>query len=117
KYSPRGSTITIQARVLTPNQHLEVRVTDQGIGIPPHELAAIFSKFHRVQNVYLPWASGRPPAGTGLGLAICADIIQSHGGRIWAESQPGAGATFAFTLPIPEQIPVSQLKNPDAHEQ
>ncbi|HZC78756.1 MAG TPA: ATP-binding protein, partial [Ktedonobacterales bacterium] len=96
KYSPRGSTITIQARVLAPNRDLEVRVTDQGIGIPPHELEAIFSKFYRVQNVYLPWASGRPPAGTGLGLAISAAIIQAHGGRIWAESQPGAGATFIF---------------------
>jgi two-component system sensor histidine kinase KdpD len=117
KYSPRGSTITIQARVLAPNRDLEVRVTDQGIGIPPHELDAIFSKFYRVQNVYLPWASGRPPAGTGLGLAISAAIILAHGGRIWAESQPGAGATFIFTLPIPEQTPESQLEHEDAGEQ
>ena len=117
KYSPRGSTITIQAHVLAPNRDLEVRVTDQGIGIPPHELEAIFSKFYRVQNVYLPWASGRPPAGTGLGLAISAAIINEHGGRIWAESQPGAGSTFIFTLPIPEQTPESQLQHADAGEQ
>jgi two-component system sensor histidine kinase KdpD len=117
KYSPRGSTITIQARMLAPNRDLEVRVTDQGIGIPPHELEAIFSKFYRVQNVSLPWASGRPPAGTGLGLAISAAIINEHGGRIWAESQPGAGSTFIFTLPIPEQTPESQLEHVDADEQ
>src|SRR5262249_28958515 len=121
KYSPVGSTITIQARVRTAQQEnpagqadqadreLEVRVTDQGIGIPPHELATIFSKFYRVQHVQLPWTSRRPPAGTGLGLAICAAIIQAHDGRIWAESQPGAGATFIFTLPIPRQAPESQL--------
>jgi two-component system, OmpR family, sensor histidine kinase KdpD len=117
KYSPKGSTIMILARARAPNRDLEVRVTDQGIGIPPHELDAIFSKFYRVQNVYLPWASGRPPAGTGLGLAISAAIINAHGGRIWAESQPGAGATFIFTLPIPEQPPESQLQHADGGEQ
>lgn len=117
KYSPKGSTITIQARVLASNRDLEVRVTDQGIGIPPHELEAIFSKFYRVQNVYLPWASGRPPAGTGLGLAISAAIIRAHGGRIWAESQPGAGSTFIFTLPIPELTPESRLQQMDVGEQ
>ena len=99
--------------MLAPKQELEVRVADQGIGIPPHELEAIFSKFYRVQHVHVPWASGRPPAGTGQGLAICGAIIQAHGGRIWAESRPGAGATFIFTLPISQQMPESLL--PDLH--
>ena len=110
KYSPAGSTIQIKAETLeTPAHEVEVRVTDQGIGIAAHELKAIFDKFYRVQQVRLPWANNRPPSGTGLGLAICAGIIQAHGGRIWAESQPGKGSTFIFTLPIPEVIPPGDL--------
>ena len=110
KYSPAGSTIQIKAETLeTPAREVEVRVTDEGIGIASHELKAIFDKFYRVQQVRLPWANNRPPSGTGLGLAICAGIIQAHGGRIWAESQPGKGSTFIFTLPIPEVIPPGDL--------
>lgn len=104
KYSPAGSVIRIQAQVKAlpeEGKALEVRVSDQGIGIPAAELLAIFDKFYRVQQVRLPWTKTRPPAGTGLGLAICANIIHAHGGCIWAESEPGSGATFLFTLPIP----------------
>ncbi len=104
KYSPAGSVIRVQARVLPAPEaasELEVRVTDLGIGIPEHELQAIFDKFYRVQHVRVPWAK-RPPIGTGLGLAICAGIIRTHGGRIWAESTIGKGSIFVFTLPIPE---------------
>lgn len=104
KYSPAGSEIHIQARTLA-SAELEVRVTDAGIGIPANELDAIFDKFYRVQHVRLPWATERPPIGTGLGLAICRNIIQAHGGRIWAESRPGKGSTFIFTLPIPADGP------------
>ena len=109
KYSPAGSAIHLQAQVKGSPEELEVRVSDQGIGIPPSELAAIFDKFYRVQQVRLPWAKTRPPTGTGLGLAICANIIHAHGGRIWAESQPGQGATFIFTLPIPAGGPEAEI--------
>jgi two-component system sensor histidine kinase KdpD len=110
KYSPSGSTIRIQAEAHgAPPSELEVRVADQGIGIASNELRAIFDKFYRVQQVRLPWANNRPPSGTGLGLAICAAIISAHGGRIWAESQPGKGSTFIFTLPIPETPPPAPL--------
>lgn len=113
KYSPAESPIRVLVRILgAPPTELEVRVVDQGIGIPANELRAIFDKFYRVQHVYLPWASTRPPTGTGLGLAICAGIIREHGGRIWAESQPGKGATFIFTLPIPHDAP-SSVELPD----
>jgi two-component system sensor histidine kinase KdpD len=147
KYSPAGSVIRLQARVRTRHEaeataksrtgsqesqagdqagsqaedaaprELEVRVSDQGIGIPAHELHAIFDKFYRVQHVRLPWAS-RPPIGTGLGLAISAGVIRAHGGRIWAESQLGKGATFIFTLPIPAHAPGSALPDlePEAHQ-
>jgi two-component system sensor histidine kinase KdpD len=101
KYSPSDSAIRVQARVVGSPPELEVRVADHGVGIPPNELRAIFGKFYRVQHVRLPWAQQRPPTGTGLGLAISAGIVEAHGGRIWAESQLGRGATFIFRLPIP----------------
>jgi two-component system, OmpR family, sensor histidine kinase KdpD len=113
KYSPAGSEIRIVARA-RPSAELEVRVQDQGIGIPPNELGAIFDKFYRVQHVQLPWATTRPPVGTGLGLAICAAIIRTHDGHIWAESTPGHGATFIFTLPIPQDRPQGALPELDA---
>lgn len=100
KYSPPDTPITVQARVVGLPEQLEVRVSDQGIGIPANELEAIFGRFYRVERARLPWTAKHPPAGTGLGLAICAGIIQAHGGRIWAESAPDQGATFVFTLPL-----------------
>jgi two-component system sensor histidine kinase KdpD len=108
KYSPAGSAIRITARVLKEPAELEVRVSDQGIGIPANELGNIFDKFYRVQQVRLPWST-RPPAGTGLGLAITANIIRAHEGRIWAESQVGKGTTIVFTLPIPADGPQGRL--------
>ncbi len=116
KYSPAGSVIRVQARVINPPGELEVRISDQGIGIPASELEAIFDKFYRVQSARLPWARMRSPTGTGLGLAICANIIWAHGGRIWAESQAGKGATFLFTLPIPAGGPPSHAGLPSTTE-
>lgn len=117
KYSPPDHPIRIQVRIVPApagQANLEVRVVDKGIGIPAHELNAIFGKFYRVQRTRLPWADTRPPTGTGLGLAICAGIIEVHGGRIWAESQPGGGATFIFTLPVPPDSPRGGLPELDA---
>ena len=110
KYSPPDAPIFVQARCAGMPEMLEVRVTDHGIGIPPHEIEAIFDRFYRLQQP-LPWAKERPPLGTGLGLAICAGIVREHGGRIWAESQPGHGSTFIFTLPLtsPIQQPSSAI--------
>lgn len=110
KYSPANRPVHIIA-ALTDEQprELEVRVRDEGIGIPASELHTIFDKFYRVQHVHLPWATDRPPTGTGLGLAICDNIIRAHGGRIWAESTPGAGSTFIFRLPVPGETPHGAL--------
>jgi two-component system sensor histidine kinase VicK len=107
KYSPANSEIWV--RVTTSERELIVAVSDQGIGIPKRELKAIFNKFYRVKQVKPPWSPSRPVTGAGLGLAICAAIIQEHGGRIWAESEPGKGTTVTFTLPLAGERPVGTL--------
>ena len=74
---------------------IEVSIQDHGIGLPPEALPQLFAKFYRVDNT-----DRRDIKGTGLGLAICRQIIEAHGGHIWAESEGlGEGARFAFTLP------------------
>jgi PAS domain S-box-containing protein len=73
-------------------------VKDNGIGFDPEFAAMIFLPFKRLHSqADLP--------GTGVGLAICRRIVESHGGRIWAESQPGEGASFHFTLPAKGKLP------------
>jgi hypothetical protein len=69
-----------------------VSVRDEGPGIQPEHLTKIFDRFWQLRGI------GRS-RGTGLGLPIAKGIITAHGGRIWAESSPGAGSTFYFTLP------------------
>jgi signal transduction histidine kinase len=74
---------------------LTVFVQDGGIGVPPHELSAIFEKFHQISD-----RDRARPKGTGLGLALCREIIQHLGGEIWCESRLGKGSRFLFTLPV-----------------
>ncbi len=92
KYSPEGGTIVVQGRLDKTN--VLFSVSDEGIGIPPEEWERIFERFHRVENEIT-----RRMRGAGLGLAVCRGIVEAHGGRIWVESQPGAGSIFCFTLP------------------
>ncbi len=92
RYSPAGGTITVSARPSA--EGVEVCVRDQGIGIPADKRDRIFEKFYRVENPQV-----RGVRGSGLGLAICKELVEAHGGRIWVESQEGAGAAFFFTLP------------------
>ena len=77
----------------TEGDNVIVSVTDNGPGIPPEALTRIFERFYKVDR-------SRGQSGTGLGLAIARHIIEGHSGRIWAESEPGHGATFRFTLPV-----------------
>jgi signal transduction histidine kinase len=72
---------------------VKVSIADDGPGIPPGQLETIFDKFTRI-------ALPDMPQGTGLGLAFCRLAIDSHGGRIWAESTLGQGSSFHLTLPI-----------------
>jgi len=73
-------------------------VRDNGAGIRPEDLEAIFEEFRQGRHD----SRGRPP-GSGLGLSITRRIVEVHGGRIWAESQLGQGSTFTFTLPLASQ--------------
>ncbi|MCY4623413.1 MAG: response regulator [Chloroflexi bacterium] len=92
RHSPEGSVIRVSAALA--GAHVEVSVADQGRGIPAEDLPRLFRKFSRRED---PDAAG----DTGLGLAICKGIVQTHGGRIHAESDgPGLGARFLFTLPV-----------------
>ncbi|MBO0994873.1 cell wall metabolism sensor histidine kinase WalK [Bacillus sp. SD088] len=92
KYSPEGGSITSRLKVL--DDHIEVSISDQGIGIPKDNLNKVFERFYRVDR-----ARTRQLGGTGLGLAIAKEIIGVHGGDIWAKSQEGKGTTIIFTLP------------------
>ncbi|MEO6911807.1 MAG: ATP-binding protein, partial [Edaphobacter sp.] len=93
KFSYPGSQIDLTANNLDENEAI-IEVSDQGRGIPADKLEKIFDRFHQVDA-----SDSRALGGTGLGLAICRSIITQHGGRIWATSNPGKGATFHFTLP------------------
>jgi two-component system sensor histidine kinase KdpD len=90
KYSPPGSPITISAAV--ENDKVVTRVRDRGRGIAPGELQRIFEKFYRNQEY-----RNQVP-GAGLGLAIARAVVTAHGGAIWAEGAPGAGASFCVAL-------------------
>ncbi len=93
KYGCAGGNVVIGARGNDKKQ-IELWVRDDGPGIPPEAQPRVFERFYRVDK-----ARSRDAGGTGLGLAIVKHIVQSHGGEVWVESEPGRGATFFFTLP------------------
>jgi len=93
KYSPQGGLVVVRGEVH--EDEVVVSVADQGVGIAPEHLNRLFEKFFRVES-----GLGRHVVGSGLGLPIAHTIVESHGGRIWAESQVGQGSTFYFTLPL-----------------
>jgi signal transduction histidine kinase len=100
KASPPGERITIGCCEEPRSDNgqprmLRLFVSDRGPGIPPDQIRLIFDRFHQVGT-----QGKRRKGGTGLGLAISREITEHHGGRIWAESEPGNGSTFHITLPI-----------------
>ena len=92
KYSPDGGRILISCQIV--DTVVEVRITDNGIGIPPDAKEKIFDRFFRIKHN----RSNTLP-GMGLGLYICAGIVHRHGGDIGVENNPGGGSVFYFTLP------------------
>ena len=91
KFSKNEGAVTVRA--LTGGGELLVQVVDHGIGISEQAMTCLFERFYRGEN-------GSDVGGAGLGLYISKQIIEAHGGRIWAESRVGEGSTFSFTLPF-----------------
>ena len=99
KFSPPQTIIKLSAQPAglnheTGQDEVCILIEDQGRGIPQEKLDMIFERFQQGDA-----SDSRALGGTGLGLAICRRIVQQHGGRIWAESEPGKGSRFLFTLP------------------
>ncbi len=93
KFTPPGGRVTIGAERAA--DYVRFWVRDTGPGIDRHHLPHLFDRF---------WQARRGArAGSGLGLSIARSVVEGHGGQIWAESEPGAGSTFHFTLPVAQE--------------
>ena len=102
KYRKRNEPPKVYVGAQQQGQEWVISIRDNGIGFDPKYANTIFGPFKRLHT-----AEEYP--GTGVGLAICRRIVQSFGGRIWAESQPGEGSTFFFTLPVEAPEPTSKI--------
>ncbi|MBM4027663.1 MAG: HAMP domain-containing histidine kinase [Planctomycetes bacterium] len=92
KYTPNGGTVRLEVK--QDGAAIEVSVADTGIGIPEADLPHVFEEFYRASN-----ARALERDGTGLGLAFAKQVVERHGGRVWARNNPAGGATFGFLLP------------------
>ena len=93
QYTPPGGQIMVSAT--EDDGQVKFTVADTGIGIPQADQPRIFERFYRVDV-----ARSREVGGTGLGLAIARHLVETHGGRIWVESEVGRGSQFHFTVPV-----------------
>lgn len=96
RHTPSGGSVTVTAAMSS--DAVEIAVADTGEGIVPEDLPHIFDRFWRADRSRA--RDGRWSGGAGLGLSIAKSLVEAHGGHIWAESTPGEGATFRFTLPL-----------------
>ncbi len=104
RYNVEHGQVTLGVKKSDKGPYLEVSVKDSGIGIPADQVGKLFEKFFRAENA-VKFAT----EGSGLGLYICKNIVQAHGGQIWAESELNRGTTFYFTIPTdPNLVPVSE---------
>lgn len=92
KFSNRNGEINIKAE--RNSGHVTITVSDNGVGITEEALSGLFNI---TKNSSTPGTSGEK--GTGLGLLLCQELVEKHGGKIWAESNPGNGSQFSFTIP------------------
>lgn len=104
KYTPAGGTISISTRSVSRGDHVTgIVVTDNGPGIPPDKIEAIFQPYYR-----LPETEADAPEGVGLGLAISRELIRQMGGDISVESEPGHGCAFTIRLPVSTEQPAPE---------
>ncbi|MBN2130608.1 MAG: HAMP domain-containing histidine kinase [Sedimentisphaerales bacterium] len=100
KYTPNDGKVDMQVR--EDGAFVQVNITDTGIGVPEGDLTRIFEEFYRADN-----ARAAERDGTGLGLAFAKQVVERHGGRIWAQKNPEGGTRFVFTLPKEPTPPAS----------
>lgn len=93
EYTPPGGQVTVNAKQV--NGQVQVSVYNNGIGVSPEHLPYLFERFYRVDH-----SRTRKTGGRGLGLAIVKQLVEAHGGEVWAQSTQGKDATFFFTLPV-----------------
>ena len=108
KYSPEGGHIDVHV-ARQDDATIRLSVSDHGVGIPPTNLNRIFDEFYQVDE-------GRDSqlGGTGIGLALVKRLVELHGGEVGVESEAGVGATFWFTLPLPQDTgPIHKPSSPD----
>jgi signal transduction histidine kinase len=99
RFVPDGGEVTIAAH--RHNGAVEISVADNGSGISREHLPRLFERFYRADP-----ARARGAGGTGIGLAIARSVVEAHGGRIRAESEPGIGSVFTFDLPVASDAPL-----------
>jgi signal transduction histidine kinase len=95
KFTPADGRIDVSARL--EDGQVEIAVADTGSGIAAADLETIFEEFEQTSD-------GKKAEGTGLGLPLSRKLVELHGGRLWAESTPGEGSAFRFTLPIRQEV-------------
>ncbi len=98
KYSDPETEVLVQAQQT--DKWVTISVVDRGVGISSHDLPHLFERFYRAKGA-------RKTEGLGMGLYISRMLVEAHGGRIWAESTPGRGSRFTFTLPAASRSPVT----------
>jgi two-component system sensor histidine kinase KdpD len=103
RYAPEKARIAVSAEVV--REQLRVTIFNEGSAIPEKDLERLFDKFYRANTA---------PGGTGLGLAIARNIVEAHGGRIWAENVGRRGVAFTFTLPSPAPSGAAAPATPEA---
>jgi two-component system sensor histidine kinase VicK len=93
KYSPKGKVIELTCK--TVGDRAQVSIKDEGIGVKPQDITRLFDRYYRVESKNTAHISG-----FGIGLYLSSEIIKQHQGHIWAESTPGNGSTFHFSIPL-----------------